>query len=216
MRFYKGRFVSDYSNVQEAYSLHALDEATDELYSYVQDLKSWNRDRLLAGHFHFPEQYEEQGHAIFEEVPRDEVYGLLDQVPRLDQRIATQRLLAAKLEAQIKRSGQVLTSAEVGLLTGPLSQRPTAVPYLKEMLEARGQHRRWTTIFLYEEDGATRRKAISTLKANKRLQKNSKGHPLAVRHKTKRYRINGENHNLIAVEAKYLPTKETTTKGDKS
>lgn len=216
MRFFKGRFVSDYSGEPEAYSLHALDEETEELYTYVQDLKSWNRDRLLAGHFHFPEQYEDQGQVTFEEVSRDEVYGLLDQVPRLDQRIQSQRLLAAKLEGQMKRSGQVLTSAEVGLLTGPLSQRPTAAPFLKEMLESRGQHRRWSTIFLYEEDGPTRRKAISTLKANKKLKFNSRGHELAVRHKTKRYKIDGEKQNLIAIEIKYMPPAETTKEGDKS
>lgn len=208
MRFFKGYFESEYSQDKNTFGIHVLDEDTEFLYTYVQDFKAWHRNTRATDHFHFPELHEGQGQVTFEEVSRDTVYELLPQIRKFDRREEPQRKLWNKFEAQFRRSGQVLTSAEVGLLTKPLGQRPAAAPQIKELLETRSQHRRWTALMLYEEDGATRRKAISTLRANTRLQISSKGNILEVQHRTKKYTIDGQDQRLIVVEAKYVPAAD--------
>lgn len=204
MRYFQGRYRSDKGECTERFGLHAVDEFTEKLYTYVQELKTWNRNLLTEDQFFFPELHEDEGQVIFAEIPRETVYGLLAQIPKYDRRDEVQRRLSNRAQAQIRKSGQVLTSAEVGLLTKHLGQRPAAAPQMKELIETRSQHRRWTALMLYEEDGATRRKAISTLRANERLKINSKGQPLEAQHRSKRFVIDGEEQKLIVVEVKYV------------
>lgn len=204
MRFYKGRYKGDNSEIAEGFGLHVVDEVEEQLYTYIQELKTWNRNLLTEDHYFFPELHEDEGQVIFEEIPRDEVYALLPKVRKYDRRDETQRRLSNRAQAQIRRSGQVLTSAEVGLLTKPLGQKPAAAPSVKELIETRSQHKRWTALMLYEEDGAARRKAISTLRANERLNLNSKGQPLDAQYRQKKFVIDGQEQKLIVVEVKYI------------
>jgi len=204
MRYYQGRYKSEGGREAEGFGLHAVDEAAEELYTYVQDLKTWNRNLTVEDHFYFPELHEGKGQVIFNEVSHESVYELMAQIPKFDRRDEAQRRLSTRAFAQLRKSGQVLTSAEVGLLTKHLGQRPAAAPQIQELIETRSQHKRWTALMLYEEDGATRRKAISTLRANTRLNISSKGHPLEAQHKTKRFVIDGEERKFIVVEVKYV------------
>lgn len=195
------------------FALHAVDDHAQEVYTYSQDLKTWHLDRDSASDFYFPE-LDEMG-VIFTEVPRDEVYSLLPKAPKMDRRDDVMRRESNRQRAQIRRSGQVLTSAEVGLLTKPLKQRPATMPMLKELLETRSQHKRWTALFLYEEDGPARRKATSTLRNNARINVSSKGLPLDTQHRTRRFEIDGELHSYTVVEVKYVrAVDQGVTTGD--
>lgn len=205
MRYFIGSFKSDTDEEAEGFSVHAVDERAEELYTYVQELKAWNRDLLVEDHFFFPELHGgDSGQVVFEELTHGDVAAAMSLVKKFDRRDEAQRRISNKVRGQIRKSGQVLTSAEVGVLTKDLGQRPAAAPMLKELIETRSQHKRWTALMLYAEDGATRRKAVSTLRANERLKVNSKGEPLQVQHRWRSFRIDGEARRLLAVEVKYV------------
>ncbi|MGP9587793.1 hypothetical protein ACT3TB_19290 [Micrococcaceae sp. AOP34-BR2-30] len=192
--------------------MHAVDPRAQEVYTYSQDLKTWHLDRDAASDFYFPE-LDEVGVA-FTEVSHAEVYSLLPKSPKMDRRDDAMRRESNRERAQIRRSGQVLTSAEVGLLTKPLKQRPATMPMLKELLETRSQHKRWTALYLYEEDGAARRKSISTLRSNGRINVSSRGALLNAQYRTRRFEIDGEVKKYVAVEAKYgRPAEQEISEG---
>lgn len=200
MRYFSSSFRVE-ERALSGLAVHAVDDRAEEIYTYSQDLKTWHLDRKTAGRFYFPELDDNRS---FIELSRDEVYAELSKAPKMDRRDDAMRRVSNGQRAQIRRSGQVLTSAEVGLLTKPLKQRPTTMPMLKELLGTRSQHKRWTALFLYEEDGTARRKSISTLRNNARINVSSKGLPLDTQHRTRRFEIDGELHTYIAVEVKYV------------
>lgn len=208
MKYFKGKYLSEGNRLGEGFSLNAVDEGAERLYTYSQDLKAWHRNATLEDHFYFPELHEDRGQVIFSEIPQSAVYELIPQIPKFDRRDEAQRRLASRNESLIRKSGHVLTSAEIGLLTNRLGQRPAAAPSLKELLETRSQHKRWTALMLYEQDGAARRKAISTLRANTRINISSKGEPLEAQHRTRRFVIDGELRSFIAVEVKYVKSAD--------
>lgn len=208
MKYFKGEYLSEGGRLAEGFSLNAVDVEAERLYTYSQDLKAWHRNAALEGHFYFPELHEDRGQVIFGEIPQDAVYELIPQIPKFDRRDEAQRRLANRNQSLVRKSGHVLTSAEVGLLTKNLGQRPAAAPFLKELLETRSQHKRWTALMLYEQDGAARRKAISTLRANARINISSKGEPLEAQHRTRRFVIDGELRSFTAVEVKYVKASD--------
>lgn len=201
MRYLSSSFRTD-DPAAKGFALHAVDEQAEEVYTYSQDLKTWHLDRGAASDFYFPE-LNDKG-LIFTELKQEDVYPLLPKTPKMDRRDDAMRRVSNRQRAQIRRSGQVLTSAEVGLLTKPLKQRPATMPMLKDLLETRSQHKRWTALFLYQEDGPARRKATSTLRNNARINVSSKGFPLETQHRTRRFVIDGELCSYIAVEVKYV------------
>lgn len=213
MRYFKSRYLSDSTEIAEGFALHAVDEDAEELFTYVQELKSWNRNILAEDHFYFPELHEDEGQIRFDEISRDDVFAAIPLVRKYDRRDEAQRRLSNQARAQIRKSGQVLTSAEVGLPTGLLGQKPAAAPLIKELIETRSQHRRWTQVMLYEVDGPARRKAISTLRANERLKFNSKGEPLHAQYRTKRVRSNGKFERYTVVEVKFARTADQGLNG---
>lgn len=202
MRYFQSSFRLEWQDTPAGLAIHAVDDHTNEIYTYSQELKTWHQDRDTAGYFYFPELHDHE--MTFTELTRDKLYGLLPAVPRMDRRDDAQRGISNKARAQIAKSGRVLTSAEVGLLTKPLRQFPVAAPMLKKLLETRSQHKRWTALFLYEEDGPARRKAISNLRTNPRINVSTKGDPLEAQHRTRRFVIDGQRHIYTAVEAKYV------------
>ena len=121
-----------------------------------------------------------------------------------------QRRLSLHARGQLRRSGSVLTSAEVGLLTLPLQQRVITNPALRELVEVRSRYRRWTTVVLQDEDGAARRQAMKTIRENQKLRTNSAGDPLEVRHAIRTYRIGQQTQQHVAVEAKYEHSPAST------
>lgn len=183
--------------------LYVLNTDETEIYRYVQELKTWNRDSLAADHYFFPELHEESGLIEFTEITREEVYRLIPLVARFDRRDEVQRRLSLHARGQLRRSGSVLTSAEVGLLTLPLQQRVITNPALRELIEIRSRYRRWTTVILQSEDGPARRQAVKTVRENRKLHSNSVGDSLEVRHAIKTYRIGQQAHQYVAIEAKY-------------
>lgn len=175
----------------EGIAAHAFDPKTDKLYTYSQELKTWHQD---------PTEPNES----LEEITREELYEILPLTARMDRRSTHQREISNAQRSQTRRSGEVLTSAEVGLLAKPLNQRPLTMPRLKELIETRSQHKRWTALFLYEQDGPARRKAISSLRHHAALTTSSKGDPLDVQHRRKRFVIDGIQREYTAVEIKYI------------
>lgn len=210
MRYFTGSFISDTGEKAEGFSVHAVDQRPGdprdgELYTYIQELKSWNRDLMIEDHFFFPDLHTgDSGQVVFEELPYSDVPVAMSLVKKFDRRDEAQRRISNKVRGQIRKSGQVLTSAEVGILTKDLGQRPAAAPMLKELIETRSQHKRWTALMLYADDGATRRKAVSTLRANERLNVNSRGQPLEAQHRWRNFEIEGETRRFLAVEVKYV------------
>lgn len=203
MRYFFSVFRLARKSDAEGFAVHVLHEKSERIYSYSQELKTWNLDQAAMDCFFYPEG---QHHSVpFTEMGRDAVYEALPEVAKMDRRDDVQRKVSNQQRAQIRRSGEVLTSAEVGLLTKPLKQRPTTMPFLQELLETRSQHKRWTPLFLYEEDGPARRKAMSSIRANARLSISSKGHPLEVQYRKKRFDIEGLKQTHVAVELKYVP-----------
>src|SRR5690625_4725291 len=162
MRYFWSDFRLAWLDAPKGYAVHVLDEKTERIYTYSQELKTWHLDLSATDYFFFPELQEHE--MSFTEMKREAVYAALLQVARMDRRDDVQRRVRNHHRAQIRRSGQVLTSAEVGLLTKPLKQRPTTMPFLQELLEIRSQHKRWTALYLYDEDGPARRKAISAIR----------------------------------------------------
>lgn len=203
MRYFISRHISENGEYAEGFSLHAVDEKLEQLFTYIQELRSWNRNLLVEDHFYFPELHEDEGEIAFKEITREEVYEWMPLVPRYDRRDEVQRRLSNQARAQIRKSGQVLTSAEIGLITRELGQKPAAAPLIKELIETRSQHKRWTQLMLYKEDGPARRQAISTLKANPRLKVNAKGELLKAKHRTKKITANGKTGRYVAVEVRY-------------
>lgn len=203
MRYFQGRFG-------QGFGLYALTTDETQMFRYVQELKTWNRDSSAEDHYFFPELHDRDGAIEFAEISRDEVYPLIPLIPRFDRRDAVQRRLSLHARGQLRRSGAVLTSAEVGLLTLPLQQRVITNPALRELIEVRSRYRRWTTVVLQSEDGAARRQALKTIRENRKLHTNSVGDPLEVRHMIRTYRIGQHTQQHVAIEAKYAHTPPNT------
>lgn len=208
MKYLQGWHRCETGSPSDRFAVHAVDESTMQVFTYSQELKAWHYDRWATDCFYDPQFQQSNGDLSFRGVPRDQVYGLVRRAPKLDLREKAMRRESQHQRGQVRRSGQVLTSAEVGLLTKPLKQRPATMPMLKELLETRSRHKRWTALFLYEEDGPTRRKAMSTLRNNGQLNVSSKGMPLHTQHRKRRFEIDGELHSYVAVEAKYVRATE--------
>lgn len=182
----------------EGIAAHALDSKANRLYTYSQELKTWHQQDNGT---------DINPTATLEEISRAELYETLPLTHRMDRRTTVQRQISDTQRSQIRRSGQVMTSAELGLLAKPLKQRPLTLPHLKDLIEVRSQHKKWTALFLYENDGPARRKAISSLRHYSSLAMSSKGEPLAVQHRTKRFVIDGMTREYTAVEIKYVRQK---------
>lgn len=203
MRYFQGR-------CGQGFGLYALTTDETQMFRYVQELKTWNRDSSAEDHYFFPELHDLSGPIEFTEISRDEVYPLIPTIARFDRRDAVQRRLSLHARGQLRRSGAVLTSAEVGLLTLPLQQRVITNPALRELVEVRSRYRRWTTVVLQDEDGAARRQAMKTIRENQKLRTNSAGDPLEVRHAIRTYRIGQQTQQHVAVEAKYEHSPAST------
>jgi len=203
MRFYWSILTLEELNMDRI-AVHALDPKSANLYTYSQELKSWHLDQAATENF-FNDTKDQTSN--YEEINHNEIYALLPLVDKMDRRNTTQRQISNTQRSQIRKSGQVCTSAEMGLLTKYLRQRPTTMPWLKEMVETRSQHKRWTAVFLYEKDGQNRRKAISDLRRNSALATSSKGHRLQVQHRKKHFSLDGQRRTYIAVEIKYVKPK---------
>lgn len=209
MRFYTGRFKSDTGEHPQGFSLHAVDLVTEELYTYVQELSSWNRNVMIEDHYFFPELHGgDGGQVVFEELPYSDVPAAMPPVKEFDRRDETQRRLSNQVRSQIDKSGEVLTSAEVGILTKDLGQQPMTAPMIKELIETRSKHKRWTALMLYSDDGANRRQAVSTLRSNDRLKINSRGQPIEAQHRWRSFEIEGQLRPLLVVEVKYDRTAD--------
>lgn len=204
MKYLQGVYQNLDGSFGVGFSIHVLDEVSLSIYTYIQELKTWNLDARAVDHYFFPELHEGKGRITFSEISREQVYQLVPLVPRYDRREETQRRLSNAARSQVRRSGKVLTSAEVGLLTKDLGQRPAAGPVTKELIEVRSQHKRWTALILYDADSPARRKAVSSLRANQHLAVNSKGEPLDAQHRWRDFTIEGQTVRLLAVEVKYL------------
>lgn len=196
MRYFQG-------SCGQGLGLYALTTDEAQMYRYVQELKTWNRDLAAEDHYFFPELHELDGPLEFTELAREEVYPLIPTIARFDRRDEVQRRLSLQARGQLRRSGSVLTSAEVGLLTLPLQQRVITNPAIRELIEVRSRYRRWTTVVLQDDDGPARRQAMKTIRENQKLRINSAGDPLEVRHTTRTYRIGQLNQQHVAIEAKY-------------
>lgn len=203
MRYFQGR-------CEQGFGLYALTTDETQMFRYVQELKTWNRDSSAEDRYFFPELHDLSGPIEFTEISRDEVYPLIPTIARFDRRDAVQRRLSLHARGQLRRSGAVLTSAEVGLLTLPLQQRVITNPALRELIEVRSRYRRWTTVVLQDEDGAARRQAMKTIRENQKLRTNSAGDPLEVRHAIRTYRIGQQTQQHVAVEAKYEHSPAST------
>lgn len=208
MKYLQGWRKCEAGSPSDRFTVHAVDENTMQVFTYSQELRVWHYDRWATDSFYGPQLQQGNGDLSFLSVPRDQVYGLVREAPKLDLREKATRRENQRQRAQVRRSGQVLTSAEVGLLSKPLKQRPATMPMLKELLETRSQHKRWTALFLYEEDGPTRRKAMSTLRNNGQLNVSSKGMPLHTQHRKRRFEIDGELQSYVVVEVKYVRAAE--------
>lgn len=204
MKYLQGRYVSDKGETSEGFAVHALVESAMEIFTYIQELKTWHRDHRAADHYYFPELHQDKGRISFTEISRDQVYELLPKVPKFDRRDEAQRRLYIRAKGQVRRSGQVLTSAEVGLITKDLKQRVAAGPVIKELIEVRSQHKRWTGMTLYEEDGPARRQAVKSLRENTTLNISAKGLPLDARHRIRRFKIDGVMNRYTIVEVRYV------------
>lgn len=203
MRYFWSDLRLAWSGGPEGFAVHAFQEKVEKIYTYSQELKTWHLDLSATDYFFCPELQEQE--MSFTEIDREAVYAALPQAARMDRRDAEQRRISDHQRSQIRKSGEVLTAAEVGLLTKPLNQRPTTLPFLNELLKTRSQHKRWTTLYLYEADGPARRKAISSLRQNARLNISPNGMPLETQHRKKRFHIDGLQQTHIAVEVKYFP-----------
>lgn len=203
MRYFQG-------SCEQGNGLYVLNTDETEIYRYVQELKTWNRDTVAEDHYFFPELHEDTGLIEFTEIDREEIYPLIPAVARFDRRDEVQRRLSLHARGQLRRSGSVLTSAEVGLLTLPLQQRVITNPALRELIEIRSRYRRWTAVVLQNEDSPARRQAMKTIRENLKLRTNSVGEPLEVRHTTKTYRIGQQTYRHVAVEAKYKHSPANT------
>lgn len=213
MRYFMGSYEDDSGQRAEGLSVHALAEDSLEIHTYIQELRTWNVDRHAASHFFFPELHHSTSRITFNEITRDEAYPALARVPRFDRREEVQRRLSARARGQLRRSGKVLTSAEVGLLTKPLKQRVSMNPAVKDLIEVRSRYRRWTALILQEEGGPARRQAVKTLRENEHLRHNSVGEPLGVRHAPRSFLIDGETQRYVAIEVKYLRETEQAVEG---
>lgn len=205
-KFYTGRFRGDSGDGLDGCSVHVVDFRTEELYTYVQELKSWNHNLMIEDHFYFPELHSgDSGQVVFEELSYGDVPAKMSLVKKFNRSDETQRRLSNQARAQVTKSGKaVLTSAEVGILTKDLGQRPAAAPMIKELIESRSRYRQWTALWLYSEEGPTPREAVRTLSTNARLKTNSKGQHIAAQQRWRSFTIEGEARRLLTVEVKYV------------
>jgi len=79
MRFIRSSFLSEYSDASEYFGLHMIQENPEELYTYEPEQDRWVLDRLTAGHYFFPELYEDRGHGVFTEVSISDLPALLSE-----------------------------------------------------------------------------------------------------------------------------------------
>lgn len=77
--FFRSSFLSEYSDASENFGLHMVQENPEELYTYAPEQDRWVLDHLTAGHYFFPELYEDRGHRVFTEVSISDLPLLLSE-----------------------------------------------------------------------------------------------------------------------------------------
>ena len=197
MRFFKVRSPDGQDGVL------AHDPETGRAYSYVPKFKTWHRDPSMD---EAPAREQPSGNelASIEAIAPTAAARPLPSLTPTDRRKATDRAIEDAYREQVRQSGEVLTSSEVGLLSRDTRHKMSRLPLLKDLLEVRSAHKRWTWLYLYVEDGSTRRSAVADLRGKLSLAQSSKGWLLDVQHRTRTLTIDGERRCYVVVGCKYI------------
>lgn len=182
----------------------AHEQSTGRAFAYVPQLKTWHRKPAIEAALNGQAPMSDSELVTLEALHPAAAARLLSTLRPADRRKATERASDDAHRAQVRQSGEVLTSAEVGLLSKNTRHKMSRLPLIKDLLEVRSAHKRWTWLYLYEEDGSTRRSAVADLRAKTTLAFNTKGWPLTVQHRKRTVEVNGERRELVVVECKYI------------
>lgn len=182
----------------------AHEQSTGRFYTYVPLLKTWHRDPAFERATTTGTPALGGAVATLEALQPSAAAALLSTLRPADRRKPEERANDDARRAQVRRSGEVLTSAEVGLLSKDTRHKMSRLPLIKELLEVRSAHKRWTRLYLYEEDGSTRRSAVADLRSKHALARSTRGWTLTVQHRTRTIEVNGERRAYVVVEAKYI------------
>lgn len=191
MRFFKVRSPDGQDGVL------AQDPETGRAYSYVPKFKTWHREPSM-------DEAPAREQPSIEAIAPTAAARLLPSLTPTDRRKATDRAIEDAYREQVRQSGEVLTSSEVGLLSRDTRHKMSRLPLLKDLLEVRSAHKRWTWLYLYDEDGSTRRSAVADLRGKLSLAQSSKGWLLDVQHRTRTLTIDGERRCYVVVGCKYI------------
>jgi hypothetical protein len=182
----------------------AHEQSTGRSYTYAPSLKTWHRDPAFESALTTGTPTLGGTVATLEALQPGAAAALLPTLRPADRRKPEERANDDARRAQVRRSGEVLTSAEVGLLSKDTRHKMSRLPLIKELLEVRSAHKRWTRLYLYEEDGSTRRSAVADLRNKQALAHNTRGWPLTVQHRDRTIEVNGERRPYVVVECKYI------------
>lgn len=187
--------------------LMAANDQQQKAYVYMPETRMWHYSQI-ATEIHCT-SVENRSDVAVAELGADDLYELVAMLTVSDGRTRAGQQVRSQVERQLRRSGEVLTSSEIGLLSPRLPHRMGIGGPVRTLLEARSGPKRWTALYAYAETSATPRSMTRWLRNAQTLRYSSHGRRLVVQHKRRTIRIEGKPHKRLLVEAKYIP--ETTS-----
>lgn len=181
-----------------------------QAYVYMPETHMWHHSQSAAEMLYSPAGHPSTVSSM--ELTAEEIYELIALLARSDGRTKAGQQLRHQLQRQLRRSGEVLTSSEVGLLSSRLPHRMGLSGEVRSLLEARSGPKRWTALYAYPETSATPRSVTRWLRNAQSLRYSSRGNQLIVQYKRRTITSEGRPHKRLLVEAKYGPA--TTSEAD--
>lgn len=189
--------------VEDPVARERIMAASDQqAYVYMPETRMWHHSQGAAEMLCAPA--DNRGTVPAAELTAEEIYELIALLDRSDGRTRAGQQLRHQLKRQLRRSGEVLTSSEVGLLSSRLPHRMGLSGEVRSLLEARSGPKRWTALYAYPEASATPRSVTRWLRNAQSLRYSSRGNRLIVQYKRRTITSEGSPHKRLLVEAKYV------------
>lgn len=174
-----------------------------QAYVYMPETHMWHRSQSAAETL--CASTDKRGTLPAAELTAEEIYELIALLDRSDGRTRAGQQVRHQLQRQLRRSGEVLTSSEVGLLSSRLPHRVGLSGQVRTLLEARSGPKRWTALYAYPETSATPRSVTRWLRNAQSMRYSSRGNRLIVQYKRRTITSEGSRQKRLLVEAKYVP-----------
>lgn len=192
-------------------------EKTGRIYIYYPESRMWHHSLNAQQHRYASDQEDLPHHAdaptgaahTFGQVSSDEVYEYMSLLEPADGRSLAGKHLKRSLSQQMRRVGEVLTCAEMGLYSSRLPHRAPLGEKTRILMVARSNRKRWTALYAYPESSTTHRSVARWLRSTEQLSSARDGYVLKVQHQRRTVLVEDEPTKIRLVEARYVADHPT-------